>query len=203
MHRTAAASLLHQSVGATQSVQVQVQEKQTRARTLHPPPPRAVLQPQACYISCRCFMLASIAQTKISAGAWCWQQALSTQVPEPETSTHLAPAFASHRRCSSRKLAALVGASWRLPLCRPQSVHVRGRGSKHSPSEYQNQAAPVAQTTISADAWSWRQALSIRVPKAETSTHLESAFTSHRTAATSLLYQLSVLHGVSRCADHK
>ena len=42
-------------------------------------------------------------------------------------------------------------------------------------------AAPL-QTAISAGAWSPCQALSIRVPEADTSTHLASASASHRAA---------------------
>ena len=65
--------------------------------------------------------------------------------------------------------------------------------------------AALLQTTFSAGAgaWSWRrQALSIRVPDTQTSTHLESASASHRGAAASLLlHHQSELHG-GACADH-
>ena len=37
-------------------------------------------------------------------------------------------------------------------------------------------------------AWSWQQALSIQVPEAKTSTHLEAAFDSQHGAAAGLLY---------------
>ena len=164
-------------------------------------------------------------QTTISAGAWSRWQAICTRVPKADTSTHLASASTLHRAapasllhqwelhrgsvadhnqcrclvgaastlmpsandsdelapcirlhlapCSTRKLAPSVRASWRL-RCRPQSVQVRGRGGKQSAPECQ---------------------------EAKTSTHLESASTSHRgSAVASLLYQ-SELHG-SSVADH-
>ena len=88
---------------------------------------------KACSIS-RSYMAAPC-HSAISADAWSRRQALSIRVPEEtETSTHLEKSLsASHGRAAA-KLAPSVGASRRL-RCRAQSVHVRGRGGKHSPSE--------------------------------------------------------------------
>ena len=104
----------------------------------------------------RRFMAASW-QTTISAGAWSRRrQALSTRVPEAETSRCVVAAAASTLHPSARgraehvvfvclrhaphrtaaaSLLHQVGASWRL-RGRPQSVQVRGRGGgKHSTPE--------------------------------------------------------------------
>ena len=156
--------------------------------------------------------MAAPLQTTISAGAW---SAASTLMPSANDSDEHAPCVRLHLApCSTRKLAPSVRASWQL-RCRPQSVQVRGRGSKHSHAECKRQrrartlrppplctvqhpqacsisesfmAAPL-QTTISAGAWSRWQAICTRVPEADTSTHLASASALHRAAAASVLHQ--------------
>ena len=153
----------------------------------------------AAHNQCRC-LLGAASTLHLSARR---QRRARTLSPCP-------PRTVEHRR----KLAPSVGASWRL-RCRPQSVHVRGCGSKHSHAECKRQrrartlrppppctvqhpqacsisesvmAAPL-QTTISAGAWSRQQALSCRVQTTATSTHLASASALHRAAPASLLHQ--------------
>ena len=120
----------------------------------------------------------------------CVVAAASTLMPSANDSDELAPCVRLHLApCSTCKLAPSVRASWQL-RCRPQSVQVRGRGSKQSAPECQRQtrartlsppppctvqhpqacsisesfiAAPL-QHTISAGAWSWWQAICTRVP---------------------------------------
>ena len=111
----------------------------------------------------------SFAKATTPAGARPRQQALSTRMPEAETSAHLESASASNR-----------GAAASLLQCHQSKLH----GS----------SGPKA--TTPAGAWPRRQALSTRVPEAETSTHIEFAPVSHRGAAASLIHQWE-LHGGS------
>ena len=134
-----------------------------RARTVHPPPPRTVEQPQACSVN-ESFMAAPV-QTKLQASRWSWWQAISARVPAAETSMHLACATTS---CCGAAASLLV-----------QLVDHGGSGADQT-----------------AGGWSWRQALFTRVLAAKTSTHLASATASHCRAAASLLDQ-SELHGGS------
>ena len=79
--------------------------RQRQARTLSPPSPRTAQQPQACFISCRCFMASPVAQTTNSAGGWLWRQALSTH--DAKTSKHLESASVSHRAAAASLLHQL------------------------------------------------------------------------------------------------
>ena len=81
-------------------------QRQRRApRTLSLPPPHTVQQPQACSIS-RSLMAASLQRQPPSSRCFrSVQQALSTRVPEAETSTtHLESASASHRAAAASLL---------------------------------------------------------------------------------------------------
>ena len=128
-HRGAAASLLDQSelhggfrckngkplagwcrcvVLVVSTLHPHCQQRQGRARTLTPPPPRTVEQPQACLIS-RGYLAASAAkesnhmQDKGPAGE-----------TVGETSTHLDSASASHRGAAASLLNQSELQSWRL-----------------------------------------------------------------------------------------
>ena len=92
-------------------------QQQRQARTLTPPPLRTVEQPQACS-TCRSCMAASVAEH--SACAWSSPQALSTRVPEAETSAHLESASASHHGVAASLLhqSELHGASGCRSQCR-------------------------------------------------------------------------------------
>ena len=70
-------------------------QRQRRARTVTPRPPRTVEQPHACSIS-RSFIAAPL-HSQTPADAWSRQQALSTQVPEAETNMDFESASALHR----------------------------------------------------------------------------------------------------------
>ena len=85
-------------------------------------------------------------------------QALFTRVPEAQTSTHLESATAVHRGAGA-SFARSVGGSLDL-----------NHKGKHLPAAVVVMAA---------------QALSTRVPEAETSTHLESATAVHHLAGAS------------------
>ena len=84
-------------------------QRQRRARTLRPPPPRTVEQPQACSISRRTFMMAAPLQRQTPAGSLIVeaastlrQSARGRDEHAPCVRLHLAP-------WSSRKLARSVG----------------------------------------------------------------------------------------------
>ena len=128
-------------------------------------------------------------------GAWSKWQALTTRVPEAETSTHLGVRVCL-ARWSIRKLASSAGdSSYRL-RCGPQlyscednvllrvlqtavqlHLHLRlARWSSRKLALSRSFVAAPLQTDHIAGVWSQRQALTTRVPEAETSTHIGVRF---------------------------
>ena len=108
-------------------------QQQRQARTLTPPPLRTVEQPQACS-TCRSCMAASVAEH--SACAWSSPQALSTRVPEAETSAHLESASASHHGAAASLLhQSELHGGFRLQI----TVQVPGPGDEHSSLECRRQ----------------------------------------------------------------
>ena len=82
--------------------------RQRKSRTLRPPPPHPMEQPQACSTS-RMFVAAPLHRQE-RAGAWSRRQALCTQVPEAHQSfcTHHESAATAQRGALRHKLVALL-----------------------------------------------------------------------------------------------
>ena len=87
-----------------------------------------VEQPQACSISRRC-MAAAFAR----ASAWCWRQALCTEVPAEETSTHLESTSASQRGAAASLLDQSEVHGGCVAKPNHLQVQISGPGGKHSP----------------------------------------------------------------------
>ena len=97
-------------------------QRQRRARTLSPPPPRTVEQPQACLI-CRSFIMAiSVAKANQPAGAgkgaWSRRQALSTlrRASGRDEPAHIESASTSHWQRHTTCTTWCVAASTLRPL---------------------------------------------------------------------------------------
>ena len=101
-------------------------QREKRARTLSPPPPRTVEQPQACTIS-RIFMAAPLQRQTQSYKCMIGGGKHSALfiVQEAETSKHLESAPASHRGAAA---SLHDEASWRLRYkAKPPVLRVRDR----------------------------------------------------------------------------
>ena len=144
-----------------QALSTRVSAAQRRARTLSRPPPCTVEQPspQACSISrgASCVCNQMCINCTIVSQARPRKSVNNQLVPHGGRSSvnpdRIPPSSGSPPAPTQR------GASWRLPL----------------------QMQPTSRQVPRA--WSWWQALSTRVPRTETSTHLESASALHRGAA--------------------
>ena len=153
-----------------QALPTRVSEAETSTHLDSTSSPRTVQQPQACSNS-RSLMAAPSTQNTLQVPGRGGKHSTLECRRKRRACTIIECLCASHGRtvrAGSRKLAPSVRASWQL--CR-RKIH-----------------------RSFACAWSRRQALSTRVPEAETSTHLESL-------CASLLYQ-SELHGGSVVAAH-
>ena len=175
-------------------------QRQRRARTLSPLPPRTVEQPQACSIS-RSGSLVNPSQRQRPAGAWleCQRQRRArTLSPLPPCTVEQPQACSISRRGSMAAPSQQQRPAGAWLECQRQR---RARTlSPHPPRTVeQPQACSISAFPVDSFTKAKTCRCLVGVPAAETSTHLESASASHRGAAASLLDQ-SELHGGSfRC----